>query len=91
MCSDIFLILSTANRDYIVIVLLRFIGRLNDWYWELNYHLNVKICKCSPNISSFHPLEVVGRGSETQLQVAVQGLKQPFINETGNYIISVSH
>ena len=35
--------------------------------------LNIKICKYLvsrlTNISNFHPLEVVGRGSETQLQV----------------------
>ena len=35
--------------------------------------LNIKICKCvvlnSTNMSNFHPLEVVDRGSETQLQV----------------------
>ena len=37
--------------------------------------LNIKICKCSQSVSSqtnlnyFQPLEVVGRGSETQLQV----------------------
>ena len=35
--------------------------------------LNINICKCSvsnqTNTSNFHPLEVVGRGSETQLQV----------------------
>ena len=35
--------------------------------------LNVKICKCLvsnyTNMIYFHPLEVVGRGSETQLQV----------------------
>ena len=36
-------------------------------------YLNIKICKylCSnqTNMSNFQPLEVVGRGSETQLQV----------------------
>ena len=34
---------------------------------------NIKICKCfvpnKKNISNFHRLEVVGRGSETQLQL----------------------
>ena len=31
--------------------------------------LNMQICKCLfLNMSSFHPEEVVGRGSETQLQ-----------------------
>ena len=33
----------------------------------------VQICKCGvpnlTNMSNFHPLEIVGRGSETQLQV----------------------
>ena len=37
-------------------------------YWELNV-----ICKClvsiPRNMSNFHPLEVVGRDSQTQLQV----------------------
>ena len=36
--------------------------------------LNIKICKYlssnSTNMGNFWPLEVVGRGSETQLQVA---------------------
>ena len=35
--------------------------------------LNIKSCKCLisnyTNMSNFKPLEVVGRGSETQLQV----------------------
>ena len=35
--------------------------------------LNIKLCKClvsnQTNMSKFHSLEVVGRGSETQLQV----------------------
>ena len=35
--------------------------------------LNIKICKYlvsnEPNMSNFHPGEVVGRGSETQLQI----------------------
>ena len=42
-------------------------------YWEWNVCINIKICKCLvsnwTNTSNFHPLEVVGRGSETQLQV----------------------
>ena len=39
-----------------------------------NECLNIKICKCldtnQTNMSHFHSLEVVGRGSETQLQVS---------------------
>ena len=32
--------------------------------------LDINICKCPvSNMSNFHPLEVVDRGSETQLQV----------------------
>ena len=42
-------------------------------YWERNVCLNINILKCLvPNktkIIKFQPLEVVGRGSETQLQV----------------------
>ena len=39
-----------------------------------NECLNIKIFKClvtniKINMSNFHPLEVVGRGSETKLQV----------------------
>ena len=39
--------------------------------WVLKH---LKICECfglklNTNTSNFHPLEVVGRGSETQLQV----------------------
>ena len=29
----------------------------------------MKICNCHTNMSNFHPLEIVGRGSETQLHV----------------------
>ena len=46
---------------------------LNRRYWEQNASLYIKICKCLGSIetkmSNFHPLEVVGRVSETQLQV----------------------
>ena len=35
----------------------------------LNECLNIKICKCLVSNQTNHPLEVVGRGSETQLQV----------------------
>ena len=57
-----------------MIVSICFISRLNHSYCELNECLNITICKYlvsnSTNISNFHPLEVAGRGSETQLQVA---------------------
>ena len=40
---------------------------------SMKLHLDIKICKClvasSPNISNFHSLEVVDRGSEAQLEV----------------------
>ena len=52
---------------------LNFISQSNHSYWERNERLNTNICKCSvsnkANLSDFHPLEVVCRGSETQLQV----------------------
>ena len=52
---------------------IRMISRLNRSYWQRNVSLNIKICKClvlnEINMSNFHPLEVVCRGSETQLQV----------------------
>ena len=42
-------------------------------FWECNECLSIKICKGLVanliNKSNFHPLEVMGRGSETQLQV----------------------
>ena len=45
---------------------------LNHCYWKLNHSLNIKICKFfisnSTIICNFKPLEVVGRGSDTQLQ-----------------------
>ena len=52
--------------------LIRLISCLNHSYLELNC-LNSKIFKCLfsnlIDITNFHPLEVVGRGSKTQLQV----------------------
>ena len=43
------------------------------WHWKRHECLDIKISKrLVPNdtrMSNFHPLEVVGRGSETQLQV----------------------
>ena len=36
-------------------------------YWEQNVCLNIRICKGIH--LKFHPLEVVGRSSKTQLQV----------------------
>ena len=47
--------------------------------------LKIRICKyvCSnlTNMSNFQPLEVVGRGSETQLQVAENLSKSTGLNE----------
>ena len=52
---------------------IRFISWLNHCYWKRDVHLNSTSCKSfasyRTNISNFHPLEVVDRGSETQLQV----------------------
>ena len=51
--------------------LICFTGRLNRSNLERNLCVNIKICKSlisnQTNISNFHPLEVVARGSETQL------------------------
>ena len=48
-------------------------GSLTRSYWERNVCLNMKIYKClvsnAINISNYHPLEVVRRGSDTQFQV----------------------
>ena len=45
----------------------------NHCYWEWNECSNIKISKYFvwnyTNMSNFHPMEVVGRCSETQLQV----------------------
>ena len=42
----------------------------------MKWAFNTKICKClvsyKANMSNFHPLEVVDRGSETQLKVGVK-------------------
>ena len=50
-----------------------FKSRSKHCYWERNVCLNIKICKClvqnETNMINFHPLEVVDRGSETQLEV----------------------
>ena len=48
-----------------MVVLISFIILLNHCYWEQSVCLNIKIYMS--NMSIFHPL--VGRGSETQLQV----------------------
>ena len=58
-----YLLASTTTISF----LLRFIGRLNHGHLERNVCLNINICKYL--IFNFHPLEVVGRASETQLQV----------------------
>ena len=54
------------------VILICFISRLNNSYCEYSECLNIKICVWSriiTNFSNFYPLEAVGRGSETQLQV----------------------
>ena len=71
--------------------------------------LNIRICEClvsnKRNASNFHPLEVVGRGSETHLQmgenlskrprgldVCQQHCKKSAINVSGNvYLYSKMH
>ena len=55
-----------------IVVLNPFFTRLNHCCWERNVCLSINICKylvsnCA-NLSNFHPLEVVGRSSEPQLQ-----------------------
>ena len=59
---------SPADRNY-----CHFYSVLLHCCWELKVCLNIKICKYlrsnQTNISKFHSLEVVGRGSETQLRV----------------------
>ena len=45
----------------------------SQYFWKWNVCLKSRIWKClvsnETNMSNFQPLEVVGRGSETQLQV----------------------
>ena len=64
------------------------INQPNHCYWEWNVCLNIKICKylCSnyTNMSNFQPLDVVGRGSETQLQVGENFKK--FIQQNKGWI-----
>ena len=47
-------------------------------FWEWNECLNIKIYKFVVsnlyNMSNCHPLEVVGRGSETQIQVGEKNI-----------------
>ena len=58
----------------IVVFNLVYYIRSNHWCWEWNGCLNIRNCKCSLSnwtyMSNFQPLEVVGRGSESQLQEA---------------------
>ena len=50
-----------------------FMSRSKHCYWERNACLNINIFKYlfpnETNVINFHPLEVVDRGSETQLEV----------------------
>ena len=66
-------LLSNLETEALQSFLICFISRLDHCYWKLDSCLNIKICKYlrlnSTNLSNFQPLEVVGRGSETQLQV----------------------
>ena len=63
----------------VVLIVRLIISRLNHRYWEqcAFKHLFEKIANISSPMSDFHSLEVVGRGSETQLQV---GEKLKFYN-----------
>ena len=58
------------RQEHILLFLIHF--HINLCSWNLNKCLDIKISKCLAsnytNKSTFHPLEVVGRGSETQLQ-----------------------
>ena len=64
-------ILESVERTTVCSVICCII-RLNHSYWERNVCLNINNCKClisnSTNMNHFHPLEVVDRGSKTQLQ-----------------------
>ena len=57
----------TAKQSFLIC----FISRSNRSYWQRNDCLDIKISKClvsnETNMSIFHPLEVLGRGSEPQL------------------------
>ena len=54
-------------------IIIRIIIRINHTYWKSHECLNIIICKClvlnRKNMKIFHPLEVVGHGKETQLEV----------------------
>ena len=71
-----------------IFVLYRLIIRSNHCYWEINVSLGIK-CSIS-NMSYFHPLEVVGRGSETQLRVG-ENLNRITQREKGQCIYSRNH
>ena len=57
----------------IIAFISSYYNRSDYLYGELNESLNINICKLLlsniTNMSNFHPLEVVGRGSHPQLQV----------------------
>ena len=70
--SSVFSASTTVNHDHSR-VYFRFINIINHCYWQQNKCLNIKICKFVipnyTNMNMFHPLEAVGRDSETQRQL----------------------
>ena len=73
-------LLSNFETEALQSFLICFISRLDPCYWKLDSCLSIKIlniqickylCLNSTNLSNFQTLEVVGRVSETQLQVLI--------------------
>ena len=52
--------------------------------------LNLKINKCLSTNYNFYPIEVVGRGSETQLQVGENFIKLTLHNKGEKRLISIT-
>ena len=78
-------IITLSSLSPEIFVLYRLIIRSN---WEINVSLGIK-CSIS-NMSNFHPFEVVGRGSETQLQVG-ENLNRITQREKDQCIYSRNH
>ena len=66
-------ILTLHSLSAAIVVYNPFYYGLSHCYWERNTCLNNNTCKCLvsnlTNMNNDHPLEIVGRGSDTQLQV----------------------
>ena len=63
-------------------------SKFNHCYCECNKCSNIKISKCLVSnetlMSNFHPLEIVGRDSETQLQVGENLIRKPWRGKNYN-------